>query len=184
MTKTLYVLVAMVGITATAMFYYDAFSNPEDGSVRVKKGDRAPDFELPSQEGGSVRLSDFMNKKNVVLFFYPKDDTPENVEQACGFRDALPKFASADTVIIGVSTDSIESHRAFAQKFRLNFHLLSDPENSAAQQYGVVGRWLAFRYAKHSTFLIDKSGIIRQIFDHAEASKPNDELLAAIRRLN
>jgi peroxiredoxin Q/BCP len=184
MTKTLYALVAMVGLTATAMFYYDAFSAPKGTIMKLKEGDPAPDFELPSQSGQSVRLSSFQKQKNVVLYFYPKDNTPGCTQEACNFRKELAQFTSRDTEVIGVSLDSIESHQKFAQKYGLNFKLLSDRDRLVAGEYGVIGSLLGLRYAKRTTFVIDKSGIIRKIFLNVSVRNHNDEVLAALRQLS
>jgi thioredoxin-dependent peroxiredoxin len=183
MTKTLYILVAMVGITATAMFYYEAFSSPKETTMKLKEGDPAPDFELPSQAGQQVRLSSFLNKKNVVLYFYPKDNTPGCTREACNFRNDLAQFASKDTEVLGVSLDSVESHEKFSQKYGLNFTLLSDRERVAATEYGVMGSFLGLKYARRTTFVIDKSGIIRKIFDKVNVSQHSEQLLAAIEHL-
>ncbi len=184
MTKTLYALVAMVGLTATVMFYYDAFSNPQEGLMKLKIGEQAPDFELPSQTGQMVRLSSFKDKKNVVLYFYPKDNTPGCTQEACGFRNDLSRFASQDTEVIGVSLDSVESHQRFAKKYGLNFTLLSDSDHAVSNEYGVLGSLLGFKYAKRTTFLIDKSGTIRNIFQNVSVGNHSAELLAAIQQLS
>jgi peroxiredoxin Q/BCP len=183
MNKTLYALVAMVGITATVVFYYEAFSTPEDTVIKLKEGDAAPDFELPSQTGELVRLSSFRDKKNVVLYFYPKDNTPGCTKEACNFRNDLSRFASKDTEVLGVSLDSIQSHQTFAQKYGLNFILLSDNNHVVTAQYGVVGRLLGFKFAKRTSFLIDKAGRIQKIFPNVNVSGHDAELLAAIDRL-
>jgi thioredoxin-dependent peroxiredoxin len=183
MTKTLYALVAMVGLTATVMFYYDAFSSPKETTMKLKEGDPAPDFELPSQAGQRVRLSSFQHKKNVVLYFYPKDNTPGCTREACGFRNDLAQFTSKDTEVLGVSLDSVESHQKFSQKYGLNFTLLSDRDRVAASEYGVMGSFLGLKYARRTTFVIDKSGIIRKIFDKVSVSKHSEELLAALQHL-
>lgn len=184
MTKTLYALVAMVGLIATVMFYYEAFSNPKGAVMKLKEGDRAPDFELPSQTGERVRLSSFQNRKNVVLYFYPKDNTPGCTKEACNFRNELAQFASEDTEVLGVSLDSVASHQKFAKRYELNFTLLSDNEQVVAPEYGVLGSLLGFKYAKRKTFLIDKSGTIRKIFSTVNVNRHYEEVLAAIHALS
>ncbi|MBZ5536678.1 MAG: peroxiredoxin [Acidobacteriia bacterium] len=151
--------------------------------MKLKEGDPAPDFELPSQAGQLVRLSSFQNKKNVVLYFYPKDNTPGCTREACSFRNDLAQFASKDTDVLGVSLDSVESHQKFSQKYGLNFTLLSDRDRVAASEYGVVGSFLGLKYARRTTFVIDKLGIIRRIFDKVDVSKHSEELLAALQHL-
>lgn len=127
-------------------------------------GSKAPAFDLPAFPKGRVKLSQFKGKQNVVLYFYPKDNTPGCTTEACEFRDQQPTFASADTVVLGVSCDSLESHQKFAEKFELPFPLLVDEDHALAEKYGV---WVEKNmYGKKSmgvqraTFLIDKSGKI------------------------
>lgn len=127
-------------------------------------GEPAPDFDLPAIPKGRVKLSQFQGKQNVVLYFYPRDNTPGCTTEACDFRDNLGRFQSKDTVVLGVSTDSVASHRKFADKFELPFPLLADENHEVAERYGVwVEKTL---YGKKSmgiqraTFLIDKSGKI------------------------
>src|SRR5689334_661627 len=129
----------------------------------VSEGQPAPDFTLESDTGEQVSLSQFRGKP-VVLYFYPKDDTPGCTTEACGFRDDLKKFAAKETVILGISCDSVASHEKFAGKFSLPFPLLSDEDHAVAEKYGV---WVEKNmYGKKSmgiqraTFLIDKQGKI------------------------
>jgi len=129
----------------------------------VEKGSRAPDFTLPSDQGGEVTLSALRGKK-VVLYFYPKDDTPGCTIQACDFRDAQPTFDGLDAVVLGVSADSVESHGKFRDKFGLTFPLLADEDRAVSKAYGVwkkkemYGR--SFMGIERSTFLIDKDGVV------------------------
>lgn len=184
MTKTLYLLVAMVGLIATGMFYYDAFSDTEETSMKLKEGGIAPDFELPSQTGETIRLSSYRHRKNVVLYFYPKDNTPGCIKEACRFRDGIERFASKETEVIGISLDSVESHQRFGKKYGLNFTLLSDRDRVVTSEYGVLGSLLGLKYAKRTTFLIDKSGIIRKIFQKVDVDGHDREVLAAIHALD
>ncbi len=129
----------------------------------VEKGSRAPDFTLASDQGGEVTLSRLRGKK-VVLYFYPKDDTPGCTIQACDFRDAQPTFAGLDAVVLGVSADSVASHRKFREKFGLNFPLLADEDHTVSKAYGVwktkalYGR--SFMGIERSTFLIGEDGVV------------------------
>ena len=131
----------------------------------VTKGSRAPDFTLPSDEGGTVTLSDLRGKK-VVLYFYPKDDTPGCTTQACDLRDAMPTFEHLDAVVLGVSPDSVASHRKFRDKYGLNYTLLADEDHRVAEAYGVwkeknmYGR--KSMGIERSTFLIDENGTIAE----------------------
>jgi peroxiredoxin Q/BCP len=127
-------------------------------------GSKAPAFDLPAFPKGRYKLSQFKGKQNVVLYFYPRDDTPGCTVEACDFRDNIATFQSADTVVLGVSCDTVESHQKFVDKFSLPFPLLSDENHELAEQYGV---WVEKNmYGKKSmgvqraTFLIDKSGKI------------------------
>ncbi len=123
-------------------------------------GSQAPDFSLLNQQGATVSLSDFRGKKHVILYFYPKDETPGCTLEACGFRDSYEAFAEAGAEVIGVSDDSVASHAAFARNRRLPFQLLSDPKGNVAALYGVK-RTLFGLLKGRETFLIDKEGRIR-----------------------
>ncbi|HUQ69653.1 MAG TPA: thioredoxin-dependent thiol peroxidase [Planctomycetaceae bacterium] len=127
-------------------------------------GSKAPAFDLPAFPAGRYKLSQFKGKQKVVLYFYPRDDTPGCTIEACDFRDNIGQFQSADTVVLGVSCDTVESHQKFVEKFTLPFPLLSDENHELADKYGV---WVEKNmYGKKSmgvqraTFLIDKSGKI------------------------
>ena len=143
---------------------------PKSGKAKMTEnsmptvGSKAPAFDLPAHPAGRYKLSQFKGKQNVVLYFYPRDDTPGCTTEACGFRDEIKPFQSADTVVLGVSTDSVESHQKFATKFALPFPLLADESHEIAEKYGV---WVEKNmYGKKSmgiqraTFLIDKAGRI------------------------
>src|SRR4030043_2147640 len=106
-----------------------AASNLRDASMKVNDGDPAPDFTLPSQTGEDVSLSQFRSKKNVVLYFYPKDESPGCTREACTFRDSYELFTDLGAEVVGVSADSVESHKAFAEHHTLPFTLLSDVDN-------------------------------------------------------
>jgi peroxiredoxin Q/BCP len=131
--------------------------------MAVQVGDVAPDFMLPSQTGDLVSLSDFRGKKAVVLYFYPKDDTPGCTKEACAFRDRYEVFTEAGAEVIGVSGDSSQSHQQFAAKYNLPFILLSDSSNELRKRYGVPSTlWVL---PGRVTYVIDSEGIIRHIFD-------------------
>jgi peroxiredoxin Q/BCP len=144
-------------------------------------GDRAPDFALPSASG-SVRLADVLQQKAVVLYFYPKDETPGCTAEACAFRDSYEVFTQAGAEVIGVSDDTVESHRSFAAHHRLPFLLLSDPDGEVRRRYGVSG-WLGLLRGR-VTFVIDRQGIVRHVFDsQLQATRHVDEAVETIRRL-
>lgn len=129
----------------------------------LKAGAQAPDFTLKDQEGKEIQLSKILEQKHVVLYFYPKDETPGCTKEACGFRDNYEDFKDAGAEVIGISGDSISSHQKFASKQRLPFILLSDQNLKVHKQYGIpTGLFWAMR--GRVTFLIDQSGRIRNVF--------------------
>ncbi|MGD1805450.1 peroxiredoxin [Dapis sp. BLCC M126] len=131
--------------------------------MKIKVGDKAPEFTLPSQDGTQVSLSDFRGKKNIVVYFYPKDDTPGCTKEACAFRDQYQVFTDAGAEVIGISGDSQQSHKQFASKYNLPFTLLCDTSNKVRQLYDVPATlWIL---PGRVTYVIDKEGIIRHIFD-------------------
>lgn len=134
----------------------------------IAVGDKAPSFDGHDQAGKPLALADFAGKKNVVLYFYPRDFTPGCTKEACTFRDAYDELASADTEVVGVSTDDAESHAKFAAKHRLQFPLLADPDQKVGKAYGVIGgiRGGLFNQAARVTFVIDKQGVVRGVFKH------------------
>jgi peroxiredoxin Q/BCP len=125
-------------------------------------GDRAPDFRLPALRGGEVALSDYHGKKNVVLFFYPRDQSPGCTVEACSFRDAYEAFVEAGAEVIGISSDSVDSHAAFAQRHSLPMQLVSDGGGKVRAQYGV--RSTLGLIPGRETFIIDKEGVVRHVF--------------------
>ncbi len=130
----------------------------------LSAGDPAPDFELPSDKGTPIRLSSFRGRSNVILYFYPRDRTSVCTAEACSFRDHHPAIASKDAEVLGVSVDSVESHRSWAQELGLNYPLLSDADGAVAKLYGVLGTFRDGRPASQRvTFLIDRQGIIKEV---------------------
>jgi peroxiredoxin Q/BCP len=148
----------------------------------VKVGDSAPDFDLADASGRRVRLSDFRGKKNVVLYFYPKDDTPGCTKEACAFRDSYEAFQDAGAEVIGVSSDSEASHQKFSEKFRLPFTLVADPGGSVRKRYGVPAT-LGFLPGR-VTFVIDQGGVVRNVFNsQLQATRHVDESLGVLKGL-
>jgi peroxiredoxin Q/BCP len=149
-------------------------------------GDKAPDFTLPTSGNGTVSLAALKGRK-VILYFYPKDDTPGCTKEACSFRDALPDFEGADAVVIGVSKDSVASHDKFRSKYALPFMLASDKDGDTAERYGawieksMYGR--KYMGLDRSTFLIDGEGRLRGIWRGVRVPGHVDEVLEAARRL-
>ena len=150
----------------------------------LEVGTKAPDFTLPDKDGQNVSLSDFAGKK-VVLYFYPKDNTPGCTRQACAFAGAYEAFRTLDAVVIGVSKDSAASHRKFAEKYNLPFLLLSDPELTVLQAYGV---WQEKKlYGKVSmgvvrtTFIIDENGVIEKVMPKVKPDTNAADILAYLK---
>jgi peroxiredoxin Q/BCP len=129
---------------------------------KVDAGSKAPNFTLPSQSGEMVSLEDYIGTKPVVLFFYPKDDTPGCTKEACAFRDDYDQFEKLDAEVIGISSDSVESHRRFAKKHDLPFTLLSDEGKKVRRLYGVPNTFGLF--PGRVTYVIDEEGVVRHIF--------------------
>ncbi len=149
----------------------------------VEEGKPAPDFELKSDSGESVRLSDLRGKQ-VVLYFYPKDDTPGCTTQACGIRDVYGELERAGAVVLGVSPDSEASHVKFKEKFGLPFALLADEEHTVADEYGVWGekKYMGRTYmgVSRSTFVIGEDGNVKRVMHNVKPDTHADEVLAAL----
>jgi len=150
--------------------------------AKLKEGDKAPDFTVRDGEGQTVRLRDLRGKK-VVLYFYPKDDTPGCTKEACSFRDSFAKFKKRDIEVLGVSFDSEAKHKKFAQKFDLPFRLLADTDRSIAESFGTYGekKFMGRTYMgiHRMTFLIDEKGKIKKIFNKVKPEEHAEEVLAA-----
>ena len=155
--------------------------------AKLEEGKKAPDFSLPAAGGGEVRLSDFTGKKNVIIYFYPKDDTPGCTKEACNFRDGFKKFAAKDAVILGVSADSVKSHKKFQEKYGLPFSLLSDESREMIQSYGVWKEKSMYgkKYMgiERTTVVIDKKGKISRIFPKVKVDGHDAEVLEALKEL-
>ena len=132
----------------------------------LEAGGKAPDFKVTTTQGDSVKLSDFVGKKNLVLFFYPKDNSPGCTREACYFRDTKAEFEKRDAVILGVSLDTKASHQRFQEKHGLNFPLISDKGKELSQMFGTL-RLGGLLLLKRVTFVIDRDGIIRKVI-HSE----------------
>lgn len=152
----------------------------------IKIGNKAPNFSLPANGEQTASLKS-LTGKNVIVYFYPKDDTPGCTKEACGFRDAMPDFKKANTVVIGVSKDTIAKHEKFISKYDLNFSLASDEDNSMCDDYGVwkeknmYGR--KYMGIERSTFLIDGKGVLRAEWRKVKVLGHVDEVLAAVKAL-
>lgn len=148
----------------------------------LKEGDLAPDFSLPDDSGKTVRLSDFRGK-TVVLYFYPRDNTPGCTREACSFRDRLPELKDKGAVVLGVSADSRESHSGFKSKYELNFPLLADPDRKVMKAYEAYGKKVLYGKESmgviRSTFVIGPQGRLLRIFRNVKVDGHAEQVLAA-----
>ena len=153
-----------------------------------KVGSSAPLFILSSSDGKSVSLKDLKGKKNVILYFYPKDDTPGCTVEACGFRDAIKNIEKKDAIVLGVSPDGLSSHEKFIKKFNLPFLLLSDEDKKVCKNYGVwveknmYGR--KYMGVARTTFVINKEGKIAKVFEKVKPQGHEQEVLEILKNLN
>ncbi len=148
--------------------------------VELKEGAMAPDFTLPNDAGKPIKLSDYRGKQTVVLYFYPKDETPGCTKQACAFRDSLADYRKENIEVLGVSVDTVEAHQAFKKNQRLNFTLLADADKKVSQQYGVLSER---GYATRTTFVIGKDGAIKKIYQKVDPALNAAEVLAFAKTL-
>ncbi|MCW5770250.1 MAG: thioredoxin-dependent thiol peroxidase [Rhodospirillaceae bacterium] len=154
--------------------------------MTVEIGKPAPKFEMPTDGGGTVSLAELKGKR-VILYFYPKDDTPGCTTEACGFRDAVPDFSKAKATVIGVSRDSVAHHDKFKAKYGLPFTLASDADGTTSEAYGtwveksLYGR--KYMGMERATFLIDEKGIVRGIWHKVKVKGHVDEVLKAVKAL-
>ncbi len=150
--------------------------------MKVKIGDSAPDFTLESGTGQKVSLSEYRGKKSVVLYFYPKDETQGCTREACSFRDSYEAFKELGAEVIGVSSDSADSHRKFSEHHHLSFLLLSDPKKELRKLYGVPSN-LGLLPGR-VTYVIDKEGLVRHIFDsQIHPEKHVEEAISILRQI-
>lgn len=152
--------------------------NAPEGAI-VKEGELAPDFTLTADDGQPVTLSDFRGTSVVVLYFYPKDQTPGCTKQACGFRDAMADYEARGVTVLGVSVDSVASHRAFKEKENLNFTLLADPDQEVTRRYGVLN---SLGLASRVTFVVGKDGRILKILRDFDPAANARQALDALPR--
>lgn len=152
--------------------------------LKVQAGDRAPDFTATTTTGKTISLAD-LHGRNVILYFYPKDDTPGCTKEACGFRDQWANFERVNAVVLGVSTDSLKSHQKFTEKFNLPFPLLADEDQQIVTAYGVWGKkkFMGREYmgTHRTTFLIGPDGRIKKIWQKVKPEGHVAEVLAALR---
>jgi peroxiredoxin Q/BCP len=145
-------------------------------------GSIAPDFSLPSQQGAPVSLKDYRGNW-IVLYFYPKDQTPGCTREAHNFQADQSKYAERHAVVLGVSVDSVDSHKKFCAKEGLNFKLLADSEGKVSQSYGSLTNLAVVKFAKRNTFLIDPAGKVAKMYTSVDPAKHSEEVLAALDQL-
>jgi peroxiredoxin Q/BCP len=162
----------------------DHVSGEEEEMAKLQVGDQAPEFSLTDQDGNSVTLRSLKGRQ-VVLYFYPKDDTPGCTKEACSFRDSLGPIAKAGAVVLGVSLDDKASHQRFIAKYRLPFSLLSDEDAGASKAYGVYKQKNMYgkKYwgIERTTFVIDPTGKLKAVFNKVKVDGHLDEVLAVLR---
>lgn len=154
--------------------------------MALRVGQKAPDFDVTASSGKKLKLSDFAGKKNVVLYFYPGDFTPVCTRETCGFRDMYEDLAGQETEVIGVSVDSDESHRKFADKYKVPFDLVSDENRELSKAYGTSDGFLRslFKKSGRITYVIDKKGEIAGVFEgELNAAKHTDGVRALVAKL-
>jgi peroxiredoxin Q/BCP len=152
-------------------------------AMEVREGQKAPDFTLPDQDGAPFTLSAQLGQGPVVVFFYPKDETPVCTKEACAFRDAYTDLVAAGATVVGISSDDSASHKRFAEKHRLTYRLLADVGGSVRGAFGVPKRFLGLSDGR-VTYVLDKDGVIRHRTDSAlNADKHVDEAVAVVKRL-
>ena len=147
-----------------------------------KVGDVAPDFELPDQNGVKHNLNEFAGKW-LVLYFYPKDDTPGCTQEACSFRDDLHKLTALGAQVVGISVDDSDSHAEFAKKYHLPFPLLADKSTEVTARYGALMNLWLFKVAKRYTFLIDPQGKVAKVYEKVETSRHSTEIIEDLKQL-
>lgn len=174
-----FISIALVAVTVAAAFSFSSLGIAND---RVAIGAAAPEFELPDQDGQLHSLEDYRDQW-VVLYFYPKDETPGCTTEACEFRDNVFAFRDLNAQIIGVSLDDIESHKAFAENHGLPFPLLADVEGQAATAYGVKTRMLGMEVAKRQTFIIAPDGTVAKHYEKVNPAEHSRQVLADLEML-
>jgi peroxiredoxin Q/BCP len=152
----------------------------------LETGKKAPDFTLEADDGQKIKLSSLRGNP-VVLYFYPKDDTPGCTKEACSFRDRKQDLAELGAIVLGVSPDDVASHGKFRDKFSLNFPLLADPEHKVAEKYGAWGEKTSYGKTsmgiRRSTFLIDPQGVIRKVWTSVKPEGHDEQVIAALKEL-
>ncbi|MCX7986706.1 MAG: peroxiredoxin [Bacteroidales bacterium] len=158
-------------------FWLHLFTN----AAPIGLGDKAPDFTLKDQNGNPFRLKEYIGKKVLVIYFYPKDDTPGCTKQACYFRDQYEAFTEAGAIVVGISSQDVQSHKAFAQKYNLPFTLLADEDGKVRKLYGAGDGLIPGRV----TYVVDREGKVVYIFNsQSDVKRHVEEALQKVRELN
>jgi peroxiredoxin Q/BCP len=178
--KTLALLIGLLAVIGVAVGAYRAFAGP--AQFTVKEGQLAPDFTLRDQHDAPVTLSSLRGQW-VVLYFYPKDDTPGCTKEACSFRDNLVALQHLRAAVLGVSVDTVASHKAFADKFNLTFPILADDHHNVCRLYGTLTSYMGVTVAARSTVLIDPHGVIRKLFPEVQPTDHALQIQAALKSL-
>jgi peroxiredoxin Q/BCP len=168
-------ILLLVGAAVTQFSAFGAEA-PKGPNEMPKVGDKAPDFSVAASDGTTVHLKDYIGKSNIILYFYPKDDTPGCTTEACGIRDTLGDFKGLEATVFGVSFDSVESHKNFIAKYKLPFVLLADTDKKVAKLYGVADD--KSTVARRVTFVIGKDGKIAFVNPKVDPAKHANELRA------
>jgi thioredoxin-dependent peroxiredoxin len=163
-----------------AVWGYRHYSQP---SARLSVGMKAPDFKLLDAKGGTRRLADWQGKW-VVLYFYPKDDTPGCTKEACQFRDDIQQIHALGAEVVGISVDTVASHAGFANKHRLSFPLLADTNGQVADAYGALFNLVVIQVAKRTTFVIDPQGTIAEIYSNVNPDGHSQVIINDLKRLS
>jgi peroxiredoxin Q/BCP len=172
-----YLIIYLLLFTSYLTFSQNNYMN------KIKIGSSIPAFTLPDQNGNLFDINTVIGKKNLVIYFYPKDDSPGCTKEACSFRDQYDVFKEADAIIIGISGQSVKSHKEFAEKYRLSFTLLSDEGNKVRMQFGVPSEMLGLLPGR-VTFIADKKGKVIYIFNsQTQATKHVDEALRILKEI-
>jgi peroxiredoxin Q/BCP len=167
----------LLGLLASAMLLFSRLSNADDVP---QAGLAAPAFSLPDQNNNMHALADYAGKW-VVLYFYPKDDTPGCTKEACSFRDDLAQLEKLGAKVVGISVDDSDSHARFAQKYHLPFPLLSDKDGKVANSYGALTNLGLLKLAKRYTFLIDTQGKVAKVYLSVDTSRHSQEIIADLK---
>jgi peroxiredoxin Q/BCP len=180
--KTLLILCIVLGLPLALSC--DAQNANRTNAMKIEKGSKLPSFALPDQHGNMLDINTLIGTKNLVIYFYPKDDSPGCTREACYFQDQFEVFNSEDALIIGISGQSVESHRKFTEKYHLSFTLLSDKDNKVRKMFGVPTDFFGVLPGR-VTYIADKTGTVVYVFDsQSQATKHVDEALRILKSLN